>query len=165
VTFSYTYRWAQLDQDIVDPAKAEKRDRDLEQYLYAPPQQYEVAILTPSGGHAAWVPPTAGYWERQRGQFVVLRADWFATSDATDGMVLPVPSAAAPATVDVGGAVGSLAFPCNGSVVRTNGLGQIVAAYSPMFVFAGGVLAAQFIGFTMVAGDSASACICYRERT
>lgn len=163
-SFAYTYRWAQLDQGFVDPAKGEKRDRDLEQYLDGPPQQYAVSILAAAGGPASWVSPTVGYWERQRGQFVVVRCDWFAVADATDSMVLPVPSAAAPATVDVGAPVGALAFPCNGSAVLTDGSGAIVDTYSPVLVFAGGILGARFIGLDMNAGEAVSAAICYRER-
>jgi hypothetical protein len=178
VSFAYTWRWPQLDETFVDADRAEKRDRELEQYLYAPPQQYSVDILLSTGAAATGIAPTVAYWERQRGQFVAVRCDWLATAShsGSDLLVLPLPGSAVPATVDLGAGIGLAPFPPSGVAIHNispgagGGIGNV---YHPFFVSVGGLLGAAFLdGFTGVtltdslnAGDLISAVVCYRERT
>lgn len=176
--FTYAWRWPQLDQNLIDPMKGEKRDQELEEYLDAPPQSYAVEIVLGTGGVATGIDPTVAYWERQRGQFVSVRCDWLATASHAGSalLILPLPGSAVPATVDLGAGIGRVPFPPNGVAVHNNSPGAgggIGNVYHPFFVAVGGVIAAAFVdGFTGIsltdslnAGDLISAVVCYRERT
>lgn len=178
MSFVYTWRWPQLDESFADPDKGEKRDRDLEQYLYAPPQSYAVQLLLSTGAVATGIAPAVAYWERQRGQFVEVRCDWLATADGatSDLLCLPLAGAAAPATLDLGAGIGPAPFPPNGVAIHNLSPGSgggISNVYHPFFVTVGGVFAVAFLdGFSgisltnhMAAGDLISAVVCYRERT
>jgi hypothetical protein len=166
VTFAYSWRWATLEQAPLPADTGEARDRELEQYLASPGQQYDLTIALSDGSIATFLGATTAYWERQRGQFVTLRCDAFATATgpaAGRSLVLPLPSTSRPARLTVGAS--TVPFPAAGLAVVSNASG-IVTTHLPYFDTVGALgLAVKFssLSDTFTAGNTVSMAVTYRE--
>lgn len=168
MTFAYSWRWSALEQPPLRNSDiGEGRDRELEQYLAAPPQQYTVSLALSDGSIATFFAATTAYWERQRGQFVTLRCDAFATGTGPStarAIVLPLPATSTPARLAVGAS--TVPFPAGGLAVVSNASG-IVTTHLPYFDTVGALgIAVKFGGLsdTFVAGNTLSMSVTYRER-
>jgi hypothetical protein len=104
--FSYTDRWPAIGQGL-DPATVtslETHDRELEQYLYAPPRVWAPTIW--SRAKTTPVEATSGFavgpgrWERLRGRFCVASVVAVRTTGSFTGSVgIALPDVASPAPV------------------------------------------------------------------
>jgi hypothetical protein len=119
--FQYTDRWPTIGHGL-DPAAVtalESRDRELEQYLYAPPRDWSPtlwadALTTPVDVTSGWT-IAAARWERLRGRFCVASVVARRTGAAAPGILgIALPEQAAPAPA----LPGILQVPVGGTAIR-----------------------------------------------
>lgn len=169
--FAYPYRWGALAQPPLPSDVGEARDRQLEQYLYAPPQQYVATPVYTTGATATIVNAGVISWERQRGQFVVMRGEFTVNAAGVvgDEIAIPPPTAATPDSIVT--TAGTVPFLPSGYVAVWR-LGTNVYIGYPAFqavpLLPWGIVARQttngLTGAVVQAGDTISLAVCYRER-